>query len=133
MLVSKPWQQGATAMTAIVVTGAAQGIGRAVAELLSKEGHPLFVVDTDAEGNGGGRTGAARRCRDRPGLRRRRCHRRGRDASGGASLGGCRGLSHNAGIQRYATALSTERETWDEVVAVNLTPAYLLSRALRSG
>jgi NADP-dependent 3-hydroxy acid dehydrogenase YdfG len=50
MLVSKPWQQGATAMTAIVVTGAAQGTGRAVAELRSKEGHPLFVVDTDAGG-----------------------------------------------------------------------------------
>jgi NAD(P)-dependent dehydrogenase (short-subunit alcohol dehydrogenase family) len=51
-------------------------------------------------------------------------------ARAAAAMGGCRGLSHNAGIQRYGTALSTPRETWDEVIAVNLTSAYVLSHAL---
>jgi len=44
-------------------------------------------------------------------------------------FGKLQGLSHNAGIQRYGTVVSTPRETWDEVLAVNLTSAYLLTGA----
>jgi NAD(P)-dependent dehydrogenase (short-subunit alcohol dehydrogenase family) len=116
-------------LSAIVVTGAAKGIGRAIAELLSTEGHPLVLVDVDAGGlaevaqalNGPAETVTGSVADPATAAAA---------AQAAASLGGCRGLSHNAGIQRYGTALSTERETWDEVIAVNLTSAYLLSRAL---
>jgi NAD(P)-dependent dehydrogenase (short-subunit alcohol dehydrogenase family) len=116
-------------LSAIVVTGAARGIGRAVAELLSTEGHPLVLVDADAEGLEGlagvlpGPAACVTGSVADPAIA-------DAAARAAASLGGCRGLSHNAGIQRYGTALSTEPATWDEVLAVNLTSAYLLSRAL---
>ena len=116
-------------MSAIVVTGAAKGIGRSVAELLSADGHPLVLADVDVEG-------LAETARALPGTVERvegsvadpaTAEALARSA---AALGGCRGLSHNAGIQRYGTALGTAPETWDEVIAVNLSSAYLLSRAL---
>jgi NAD(P)-dependent dehydrogenase (short-subunit alcohol dehydrogenase family) len=113
----------------MVVTGAAKGIGRAVAELLSNERHPLVLVDVDSEG-------LEELAKALPGPAERVTGSVADSATAeaaaraAASLGGCRGLSHNAGIQRYGTALSTEREMWDEVIAVNLTSAYLLSRAL---
>lgn len=116
-------------MSAIVVTGAAKGIGRAVAELLSREGHPLVLVDVDADGLAEvaralpGPVGYVTGSVVDPDIAEAA-------ARAAASLGGCRGLSHNAGIQRYGTALTTDRETWDEVMSVNLTSAWLLSRAL---
>jgi NAD(P)-dependent dehydrogenase (short-subunit alcohol dehydrogenase family) len=120
---------GGIALSAIVVTGAAKGIGRAVAELLSAEGHPLVLVDVDAEG-------VAEVAGTLPSPNRTvvgsvaEAGTADAAATAAAALGGCRGLSHNAGIQRYGTALSTPRETWDEVIAVNLTSAYLMSHAL---
>jgi len=47
-----------------------------------------------------------------------------------AAFGGLDGLSHNAGIQRYGTVVTTPRATWDEVLGVNLTSAYLLAAAV---
>lgn len=116
-------------MSAIVVTGAAKGIGRAVAECLSGAACPLVLVDIDGEGLralAGSLPGPAEivtgSVADAATAEAA--------AQAAAALGGCRGLSHNAGIQRYGTAQSTPPETWDEVIAVNLTSAYLLSRAL---
>jgi NAD(P)-dependent dehydrogenase (short-subunit alcohol dehydrogenase family) len=37
-------------------------------------------------------------------------------------------LVNNAGIQRYGSVLSTSEELWDEVMAVNLKGAYLMSK-----
>jgi NAD(P)-dependent dehydrogenase (short-subunit alcohol dehydrogenase family) len=37
-------------------------------------------------------------------------------------------LAHSAGIQRYGTAVSTSDEVWNEVLAVNVTSAFLMSR-----
>jgi len=44
-----------------------------------------------------------------------------------AKLGGIDVLVANAGIQRYGSAVSTSEELWDEVMAVNLKSAYLMS------
>ena len=38
-------------------------------------------------------------------------------------------LSHNAGIQRYGTVDTTSEALWDEVISVNLTGAFLISKA----
>ena len=38
-------------------------------------------------------------------------------------------VSHNAGIQRYGTAVSTTTEGWDEVIAVNLTSGFFVANA----
>ena len=52
-----------------------------------------------------------------------------RAADRAAALGGLDALSHNAGIQRYGTVETTSEAMWDEVLAVNLTGAFLISRA----
>lgn len=46
-----------------------------------------------------------------------------------AVFGSITGLSHNAGIQRYGTAVSTAPDAWDEVINVNLRSAFLLANA----
>ena len=40
------------------------------------------------------------------------------------ALGDLTGLSHNAGIQRYGTVVTTPEALWDEVIDVNLTGAF---------
>jgi NAD(P)-dependent dehydrogenase (short-subunit alcohol dehydrogenase family) len=45
------------------------------------------------------------------------------------TFGGLDVLSHNAGIQRYGTIESTPKNLWNEVLDVNLTGAFLVSKA----
>src|SRR5208283_3607152 len=52
-----------------------------------------------------------------------------RAADEAARLGGLDTLSHNAGIQRYGTVETTSESAWEEVIAVNLTGAFLISKA----
>lgn len=116
-------------MSSIVVTGAAKGIGRAVAEELAHEGRRLVLVDVDRAGLDiavreiGTNVAAVEGSVADPATARAvadLCDRQG----------GCVGLSHNAGIQRYGTAQTTTREIWDEVMSVNLTSAFLMTEAL---
>lgn len=46
-----------------------------------------------------------------------------------ADFGSLTGLSHNAGIQRYGTAVSTSPFEWDEVININLRSGYVLANA----
>lgn len=113
----------------IVITGAAKGIGEAVARLLCDDGVPLVLVDVDEDA-----------------LRKTAATLSGSPvcivgsvadeaiaehvAAAAADLGGATGLSYNAGIQRYGSALETAPDLWDEVMDVNLRGAYLMARAL---
>lgn len=116
----------------IIVTGAAMGIGKAVALQLAGEGADLTLVDR-AEGPLRAAEEAARKAGARvlsvvgdvaDPKTAEEAVRLARRAYGKLD-----GLSHNAGIQRYGTAASTPRETWDEVIAVNLTSAYHFAHA----
>jgi NAD(P)-dependent dehydrogenase (short-subunit alcohol dehydrogenase family) len=44
-------------------------------------------------------------------------------------LGGVDILVNSAGIQRYGTVVTTDEQTWDRVLAVNLKGAYLTAKA----
>jgi NAD(P)-dependent dehydrogenase (short-subunit alcohol dehydrogenase family) len=113
-----------------VVTGAAQGIGRRVAEVLAEEGYALALTDLREAGL----TIAAVRQRGRDAL----------DFQGDVSVqadvaaftehvrdrfGRADVLVNNAGISFIAPAEETAAEQWRRVLEVNLTGPFLLSQS----
>ena len=117
---------------AALVTGAAAGIGRAIAERLARAGAALTVFDRDDAGAGrvaeavraaGGRAlavaGDVARAADAD-----RAVTATRDAFGRLDV-----LVNNAGIIRRATVVEMDEADWDRVMAVNVKSVYLFSRA----
>lgn len=112
-----------------LITGAAMGIGRAVAEKLAASGHGLVLLDRNEEAlqataaaigdSAIAIAGSVASLAD--------CERA--VAAGVARFGGLTGLSHNAGIQRYGDAITTTPEAWAEVIDVNLTGAFYAAKA----
>ncbi|RMD83036.1 MAG: glucose 1-dehydrogenase [Chloroflexi bacterium] len=114
-----------------IVTGGAQGIGRATALALAREGAAVVIADRDAaattalvEGINawGGRAlaviadvsdeGDAARIANEAVL----------------EFGGIDLLVNNAGIQQPGTIESTTLQLWQEIINVNLTGVFLVSR-----
>lgn len=114
-----------------LVTGAASGIGRAIAHLFAQEGAALTLMDLDADGvaavageiaAAGGRTmavvGDVSQEAD--------CRRAVEEAY--KAWGRLDILVNSAGIIRRATVVETTPEEWDRVMAVNVRSAFLLSK-----
>jgi NAD(P)-dependent dehydrogenase (short-subunit alcohol dehydrogenase family) len=117
----------------VIVTGAAQGIGRAVALRLASPGVQLAVWDVQAEGV----EETASLCRDQ-----------GADARAWAvdvgypdaietavsafeqAWGKPDGLVNNAGIFPRARALDMDLAEWEQVLRVNLTGTFVTARAV---
>lgn len=120
-------------MQRVLVTGAAKGIGQAVAEAFAATGASLVLLDVDGPGleataaelraTGAkveiviGSVASAEDCATAAG--------RAETAFGGLDV-----LSHNAGIQTYGTVETTDEALWDKTLNVNLKGAYLISRAV---
>ncbi|MBX5467249.1 MAG: glucose 1-dehydrogenase [Firmicutes bacterium] len=118
------------------VTGAAQGIGRAVALALAEAGADVAVHDVQASA---GLTAVAEAVRAR-GRRAVPVHGNVADAQAVAAarqavvegLGRLDILVNNAGIERYRPLLECTEEDWDAVVGVDLKGAFLcLQQAAR--
>ena len=115
-----------------LVTGAAMGIGRAVAETLAARGHDLVLLDRaeqalDTVAASLAAAGAQVRTVVGSTAEKATCQKAAdtaRDAFGGLDM-----VSHNAGIQRYGTVETTDEALWDEVMSVNLKAAYFISQA----
>ena len=116
-----------------IVTGAGQGMGRAVAERLSAAGARLVVNDLDGEaaartvqlisGRGGEavvQSGNVTSAED--------VHRVVQGAL--ARFGSVHILVNNAGVLRPTPVIDIEEDEWDFVVDVNLKGTYLCSRAV---
>jgi NAD(P)-dependent dehydrogenase (short-subunit alcohol dehydrogenase family) len=114
-----------------VVTGAGMGMGRAVADLLAAEGAAVAVVDINAEAA----AEAAQSIAGRGGQAVAVVADVSKDADAARitretvrAFGGVDYLVNNAGIQTYGTVVTTDEDTWDRTLNVNLKGAYLVSR-----
>jgi meso-butanediol dehydrogenase/(S,S)-butanediol dehydrogenase/diacetyl reductase len=116
-----------------VITGAASGIGRAIADAMAKEGAVVAVVDRDAEAAKAAATaiGGGARAFLCDIAERADCDRlvgEVTDAFGRVDV-----LVNNAAIIRRASMDEAEaREVWDAVTRINLDGAYNMITAFRT-
>jgi 3-oxoacyl-[acyl-carrier protein] reductase len=115
-----------------VVTGAGQGIGRAIAERLAADGATV-VVNSYSEKNSAAVADAIRAA----GGRALPCHGDVGKADFCAALvdfatkeaGGLHILVNNAGVTRDGLLMRMKDDDWDAVIDTNLKSAFLLARA----
>ncbi len=114
-----------------IVTGAARGIGAAIAQRLAEDGFDLALVDLDAD-----------TCTDTAALVKaagQRAHCVSCNVSDEAQvadavseienvLGAPTALVNNAGVLRDATLTNMSSEDWDLVIDVNLKACFLMCR-----
>jgi 2-hydroxycyclohexanecarboxyl-CoA dehydrogenase len=116
-----------------IVTGAASGIGLAIAERLAADGHPVAIFDRDADAGAAAAqkisaTGAtalavtvdvAERDQIDAGV-----------ATVAAELGAPLVLVNNAGIEGFQPFLEITLETWERLLRVNLTGTFQCCQAV---
>lgn len=116
----------------VIVTGGGSGIGRATALAFAREGALVAVADRTkakadavvAELAGPGLRALALSCDV---SQAGDCERAVRETE--AELGPLEILVNNAGIGTTGTVLTTDLETWERLMAVNVRGTYLMSRA----
>ena len=116
----------------IVITGAAKGIGQAVAQLLAVENAKLVLVDNDESALAELESKLAGQVQELISILGSVADHEiaKKTALAALQLGGASGFSYNAGIQRYGSAVETSPKLWDEVLNVNLRGAYLFAHEL---
>jgi 3-hydroxybutyrate dehydrogenase len=103
-----------------IVTGAASGIGRAIAEALVRDGARVLAVDLEPDGDGPGESFAADLTT-----------RDGNRAAVEAALerfGALDTIVANAGFQHVAPVAEFDEDRWDALLAILLTSPFLLAR-----
>jgi 3-hydroxybutyrate dehydrogenase len=103
-----------------LITGAASGIGRAIAERLVDDGWEVLAVDLAPDPEGPGEPFAAD-------LATREGNRAAVDAAV-EQFGGVDALVANAGFQHVSPFDAFDEDRWDALLAVLLTSPFLLAR-----
>lgn len=109
----------------VLVTGAAQGIGREVARTVASLGGKVGVVDLNGDGLGSLAEELGSNAKSYVGTVTDQSFIDGIVDDMTQEWGGVDGLFNNAGIVRAAMIHKMSREQWDEVINVNLTGVYL--------
>ena len=104
----------------VLVTGAAGGIGRAIAERLVADGWQVLSVDLETEAEGPGEPFAAD-------LTTREGNSKAVDAAL-ERFGGLDAVIPNAGFQHVSPVEEFDEDRWDALVALLLTSPFLLAR-----
>ncbi len=114
----------------VIVTGAAQGIGRASAEGLLAAGYAVVVMDADREAlaEAGERHAGNPDVLCVPGDVSREDDAASAVAAAAERFGGLYGLVNNAAISRDAPPGALSLADWNEVLAANLTGPFLMAR-----
>lgn len=116
-----------------VITGAGQGIGRAIAEIFAKEGADLVLNDLNADERIHGLAGEIRRLGRRvsvvEGDVSRRCDIERLLDTAWHEFGHADILINNAGIETIVPFTELTDEQWDRVTAVNLKGEWMGSQS----
>ena len=115
---------------AVIVTGAASGIGRALAEELGRRGTPVVLCDLDATGLETVRDKIDGTAWTVSGDVTRRDDVEGMAAAARRLAGPIGGLVNCAGIYPVTPLLELSVEEWDRVMAVNLRGPFLVTQAV---
>ena len=115
-----------------IVTGGAQGIGRAIALRLSEAGAGVMIADLNGEAAAGTETEI--RCRGGRAGSRRADARSAADAAevvraAGDAFGSVDILVNNAGVFPLVPFLNATEELWDRVLDINLKGMFLYSQS----
>ncbi|MDH4017771.1 MAG: SDR family oxidoreductase [Actinomycetota bacterium] len=129
--------QGSEARRVVVVTGAARGIGAAIAEQLARDGWTVAIADLDGE------AASARSAALRDATSARvegfavdvadMASVRAMVAAVEAQLGPIEGLVNNAGIDVIKPFVESTEDEWDRILAVNLKGTLSCCRAVLDG
>lgn len=111
---------GADDGRAALVTGAASGIGRAIAKRLADDGYRVLAVDRDQADGGPGEPFAAD-------LATRAGNRSAVDAAL-ERFGRLDAVVANAGFQHVAPVADFPEDRWDDLLAILLTSPFLLAK-----
>lgn len=118
---------------AAVVTGAAAGIGRATAAVLGELGAHVYAVDINADGLDSlvAEMTAARRTCNKVAMdvtvQSEAAALHDRLVADGVTL---KALINNAGTNFHSSTHDLKLEDWNRIIALNLTGAFLMTRAL---
>jgi 3-hydroxybutyrate dehydrogenase len=112
---------GAMSERAALVTGAASGIGRAIAQRLTEDGWSVLAVDLEPDDSGPGSPLAAD-------LTTREGNRAAVDAAL-ERFGRLDAVIANAGFQHVAPIVDFPEDRWDGILSLLLTSPFLLAKA----